>query len=361
MRLKNNLINKYKIILFIFLNYLLYQNNIIIYRQERKVRNRIGIVGQRSGTNIGNNLVKYSIYILLKSFGFKPVIIVKKSKKNIYFLKKYIDIEEITDFNQLKEYNYDLLMVNSDQTWNYKMKNFLDIGFLAFSKNWNIPKFVYGASIGNNNWNPSKETLNTAKHLLQKFSDVSVREYGSIDLIHKKLGIKPKIVLDPTFLLDKSIYLNLINNFEMNLDSNENYFCTYILDKKEIILNFVQEASSYLHYKILDIRRDVDEYIEKFIYSINICKSILTDSFHGTVFSIIFGKPFITFINSKRGSDRFFTLNKIFNLNERIVFPKVFEKSDANLLKINPVINKAKFIKLRIQSIKYLKKNLGMI
>ena len=34
-----------------------------------------------------------------------------------------------------------------------------------------------------------------------------------------------------------------------------------MLDKKEIILNFVQEASSYLHYKILDIRRDVDEYI----------------------------------------------------------------------------------------------------
>ena len=93
MHLKNNLINKYKIILFLFLNYLLYQNNIIIYRQERKVRNRIGIVGQRSGTNIGNNLVKYSIYILLKSFGFKPVIIVKKSKKNtliyIFFEKIY--------------------------------------------------------------------------------------------------------------------------------------------------------------------------------------------------------------------------------------------------------------------------------
>ncbi len=143
-------------------------------------------------------------------------------------MRKYIDLEEIIDFNQLKEYNYDLLMVNSDQTWNYKMKNFLDIGFLAFSKHWNIPKFVYGASIGNKNWNPSKETLNTAKHLLQKLSDISVREYGSIDLIHKKLGIKPKIVLDPTFLLNKSIYLNLINNFEMDLDSNENYFCTYI-------------------------------------------------------------------------------------------------------------------------------------
>ena len=136
-------------------------------------------------------------------------------------MKRYIDIEEIADFNQLKEYNYDLLMVNSDQTWNYKMKNFLDIGFLAFSKN----------------WNPSKETLNTAKHLLQKFSDVSVREYGSIDLIHKKLGIKPKIVLDPTFLLDKSIYLNLINNFEMDLDSNENYFCTYIVIEFLILIN----------------------------------------------------------------------------------------------------------------------------
>ena len=57
-------------------------------------------------------------------------------------------------------------MVNSDQTWNYKMKNFLDIGFLAFSKNWNIPKFVYGASLGYDYWKYSKKFDNIVKHLL---------------------------------------------------------------------------------------------------------------------------------------------------------------------------------------------------
>ena len=361
MHLKNKLINKSIIILLLFLNYLLYQRNIIISIQERKSKNRIGIIGQRSSTNIGNNLLKYSIYILLKSFGFKPVIIALKTKKNIYFVRKYIDIKEITNFNELKEYNYDILMVNSDQTWNYKRKYFLEIGFLSFSKNWNIPKFVYGASLGNNIWQPSNKTIKSAKYLIKKFSDISVREYCSIDLIHKKLGRKPKIVLDPTFLLDKNVYLDLLSNFKMNLDLNENYFCTYILDKNKTIIDFARKASQYLNYKILYISRYVDEYVEKFIYSINICKSVLTDSYHGTVFSIIFDKPFITFINANRGIDRFFTLNKIFNLNERIIFPREFKKSDIDILKNNPIINKNKFLDLRNQSINYLKKNLGII
>jgi len=202
---------------------------IIISRQKNTNKKRIGIVGFPSDNNIGNNLVKYSIYILLKSYGFKPVLIVRKSKKNIYFLRKYINITEIIDFGELKESDYDILMVNSDQTWNYKIPYLLNIGFLSFAKNWNIPKFVYGASLAYDEWKPPKSILNSAKDLVKKFSDISVREYGSIDKIYQKLGIKPKFVLDPTFLLDKSDYLKLIKNFEYNIDLREKYFCIYIL------------------------------------------------------------------------------------------------------------------------------------
>ena len=230
-------LNYYKIVLFLVLNYLFYQNNLIISRQNSKNKKRIGIIGFPSDNNIGNNLVKYSIYILLKSYGFKPVLIVQKSKKDIYFLRKYIKITEIIDYNELKEYDYDMLMVNSDQTWNYKIPNLLNIGFLYFAKDWNIPKFVYAASLGYDEWKPSKAKLNSAKDLVKKFSDISVREYGSIDRIYKKLGVKPKFVLDPTFLLDKSDYLKLINDFEFNIDLREKYFCIYILDKKEIIFS----------------------------------------------------------------------------------------------------------------------------
>ena len=361
MNLKYYTLNYYKIVLFLVLNYLFYQNNLIISRQNSKNKKRIGIIGFPSDNNIGNNLVKYSIYILLKSYGFKPVLIVQKSKKDIYFLRKYIKITEIIDYNELKEYDYDMLMVNSDQTWNYKIPNLLNIGFLYFAKDWNIPKFVYAASLGYDEWKPSKAKLNSAKDLVKKFSDISVREYGSIDRIYKKLGVKPKFVLDPTFLLDKSDYLKLINDFEFNIDLREKYFCIYILDKKEIIENFVQEANLYLNYKILNISCEVSKYIEKFIYSINICKSVFTDSFHGTVFSMIFDKPFITFINSRRGIERFFSLNKTFDLKERIVFPKAFEKSDVDILKSNPnIINKEKFLILKSQSYEYLKKNLGI-
>ena len=76
---------------------------------------------------------------------------------------------------------------------------------------------------------------------------------------------------------------------------------------------------------------------------------------------MIFDKPFITFINSRRGIERFFSLNKTFDLKERIVFPKAFEKSDVDILKSNPnIINKEKFLILKSQSYEYLKKNLGI-
>ena len=60
---------------------------------------------------------------------------------------------------------------------------------------------------------------------------------------------------------------------------------------------------------------------------------MITDSYHGSIFSIIFKKPFITYLNKGRGNDRFFSLIKIFNLGQRIVDKNNFRKVNINLLK----------------------------
>jgi exopolysaccharide biosynthesis predicted pyruvyltransferase EpsI len=60
---------------------------------------------------------------------------------------------------------------------------------------------------------------------------------------------------------------------------------------------------------------------------------VITDSYHGSIFSIIFKKPFIAYLNKGRGNDRFFSLIKIFNLGQRIVDKNNFRKVNINLLK----------------------------
>ena len=300
--------------------------------------------------------------ILLKNYGFEPIMIsLYKNKSNLYFLKKYLKFKIIKNsFSEIKQKEFDILMVNSDQTWN-KYKFFLDIGFLKFAEKWKIPKFVYGASLGHDFWQFPKKFDIQAKKLLKKFTGISVRERGAVDLVKKHLGIKPLFVLDPTFLINKSYYLELIKNFKKNNNLNNKYICVYQLDKNNIISDFIKYASKQLNYQIYRIKAYGKNYIENFIYGFNICKAVITDSFHGTVFSIIFNKPFISFINTRRGRGRFFSLNETFKIKDRIIFPNNGTKININLLTIPLNINKENLNILKNISINYLKKNLGII
>ena len=298
--------------------------------------------------------------MFLKNQGFNPTLIVMKNHINKIFLNRYLNVEEINDYSQIKKDKYDLLLADSDQLWNYQFKYLLKIGFLSFAKNWTIPKFVYAASLGHDIWNVSQEVLNSARVLVTKLSGISVREYNSVKLIENYLGVKPYLVLDPTFLIDKNDYLNLTKNIEFNLNLNENYICSYILDKTKIKSEFIQKAASYLKYKIINIGWSNNNCIEYFIFSINRCKAILTDSYHGTVFSIIFNKPFITFINTFRGRARFASLNQTFNLKNRFIYPKEFNIKDIDILKNELNIDRKEFNLLKKQSFQFLEQNLGV-
>ena len=162
-------------------------------------------------------------------------------------------------------------------------------------------------------------------------------------------------------LLNKKDYLKIIKNYKPNIDLRKKYLCIYVLDKSKILNDFIEKANLELKYNIINITLSENDYIEKFLFSVNICSSMITDSYHGTIFSIIFGTPFMAFINAKRGNARFFSLNEIFDLQDRIVFHKNFNNSDIDILRNFPKINMTKFHLLKEQSILFLKKNLGLI
>lgn len=343
----------------IILCFILLFSFIIIIKTTKK---KIGVVGLFHDNNAGNILVKFSMYIKLKEFGFDPII-VALSPKNINFLKKHLKLKMIkTNFFELSEKDYDILMVNSDQTWNLfdNEDKTLNVGYLKFAENWTIPRFVYGASLGVNFWRFSRKFDIIARRLLKKFSGISVREKGAIKIVKKHLGIHPELVLDPTLIIDKNYYLDLIKNFKINFNIKKKYLCIYQLDRNILLEKLVRDVSHSFNYKVYRINLFKEKFIEDFIYCIKNSNAVITDSFHGTIFSIIFKKPFITYINKYRGNGRFISLIKIFNLGQRIVDKNNFTKVNINLLKTPLNINQTLLNYLKNKSINFLKKNLNI-
>lgn len=326
----------------------------VFYNYKRLLKKKkIGIISVRSEVNIGNNLVKYSISQKLKELGFIPYIIGTLRKgSNVTFLNESTNLIIIKkNFSEIKYNEYDILMVNSDQTWNKYDNNFYDYGFLKFAENWTIPRFAYGASYGDK-WVLNKEDELIAKNLLKKFIGISVRERSAIEILQKKLNINAIHVLDPTLLLNKKDYLKLINNYKSNISINENYIFSYIISPTEIKLNIVKEIALRLNYNVYFVLLEKNSSIQKFIYLISNCKAVITNSYHGTIFSIIFNKPFIVFGNPK--AKRFESLDAIFNIKSRFI--NAHKIPDLSLLKSPLKINKILLNSLKKNSLIFLKK-----
>ena len=235
-------------------------------------------------------------------------------------------------------------MVNSDQTWRkwyYDYKHFYDIAFLKFAEKWDKIKFVYGISLGRNVWEYNKSDEAIAKYLLKDFKSISVREKGAINLIKEHLGITPYFVLDPTLIIDKQYYLNLIKNYKPKIHINDSYIFIYIVADLMKIHSFIKEINSIYKYKIYWVKDNILD----FIYGIYYSKAIITDSFHDTVFSIIFNKPFIAFLYEYTGKERFISLKEIFDIGDRLY--DINSKPKISLLEKPLHINMKKFHSLK--------------
>ena len=279
----------------------------------------------------------------------------KTLSSNLYLI-------ENNTFNILNENNFDYLLVNSDQTWAYnRAAYFYDIGFLKFAKDWKVKKFIYGASIGTDKWKYNKREEEEMKKLLTNFTGISFREIDTLKLVEEHLGLKSLFVLDPTLIIDRQYYFNVIKEYKTNFNYRENYIFIYQLDKNDIINNVIEESKNKLNYKIKKFNFNRKDFIEHFIFCIINCKAVIADSFHGTVFSIIFNKPFISFVNKYRGKGRFDSLKKIFKLDNRIIIPSNNLTINFNLLINKPNVNQTLLNQLRDFSIHYLRKNLDIL
>ena len=343
-------------------------NDSFNFKTCRNKIKRVGVVNYPINLNVGNMLVKYSMFKKLEEMDVNATIIIPTLFNlglNLSFLIETIKSHLLfvsRNFSELNEKDFDYLMVNSDQTWNpfFLGVYFNNVAFLKFAQNWKTKKFIYAASTGGYDDPFRKQDKKLIKSLLSNFTGISFREKVMVKILEDKIGLKSEFVLDPAFLLDKSNYLNIIKNYKSIFDKNDKFIFIYQLDKNYFIEKTIKKANEIYNFKVNKLQLNKSDYIESFIYGINNSQAIITDSFHGTVFSIIFNKPFIAFSNERRGKARFDSLKEIFHLGERIIEPSSYFNINISLL-IEPLnLNITTLKQLKTFSFNYLKRNLDM-
>lgn len=220
---------------------------------------------------------------------------------------------------------YDYYCVGSDQVWNTVDKNF----FFA-NVDVNAKRISYAASFGLS-LNDPKLRKEFCKEYVSKFKSISVREEEHVEMVKELTGKECVSVIDPTLLLDEADYLPLLPKEKLRegefifffwLEQNSDPFQAFELVnnlarkyKLPIVHSFLKWPSNMLYS---DGGTMMNEGVENFLWYMKHAKFVVTNSFHGTIFSIIFKKPFYTFVAESIRS-RIDTLVGKLGIGDRVV------------------------------------------
>jgi hypothetical protein len=254
------------------------------------------------------------------------------------FRDRHITLSERIDSEQaLRAYYrknfFDVFVVGSDQVWRPRYSPGLTNYFLDFLDDIDCPalRMSYAASFGVDNWEFSPEETARCRDLLGRFDAVSVREQSGVELCERHLGRRPECTPDPTFLLGREEYEALIDSSPG--PSNQGKVLSYLLDTqaaKQQIVHKVVAGLGKGHFTFkpqklhLEVRSDNFEEcrypgVGAWLKGFRDASFVVTDSFHGTVFAILFNKPFISLGNRTRGLSRFRSLLSQLGLQDRLV------------------------------------------
>lgn len=266
------------------------------------------------------------------------------------FINKYIKRRIVDSFSDLKESDFDAIVVGSDQIWRPKYFPHIEHVFLDFAKDWNIRRIAYAASLGTDEWEYNFKQTSECGRLLRMFDAVSVREDSGVDLCKRYFGVNAQHVLDPTMLLAKEDYIKLFEAANTP-KSNGNLLC-YILDETEektSLIKSIAAEKGLIPFNVKSISDDINSPLsdriqpplEQWLRGFYDAEFVITDSFHACVFSIIFNKPFIVIGNVNRGLSRFKSLLTMFGLETGIItsVTDIVSSSCIDWNRVNKILN----------------------
>lgn len=232
---------------------------------------------------------------------------------------------------RLQNKGFDAYIVGADQVWRPLYAGDIKQYFFDFLHDKKTKRISYAASFGVDYQEYSIPAASICGRLLEQFDAVSVREKSAIKLIESIYGWKckePQLVLDPTLLLSANDYINTLH---LQRKFKTAFINMYVLDDNQYAI----PLGNYLSINFnLDIYQSPspDIFFENEIHECDALPSptewltrilyadwVLTDSFHGCVFSILFHRPFIVLGNPERGLSRINNLLEMFGLENRLV------------------------------------------
>lgn len=221
----------------------------------------------------------------------------KFEKSNLIVTEKvYNSYEKYPELNE----KYKGFLVGSDQVFRTEWVS--DDWFLRFCNEKKI-RVAVSASFGIDELTCSDERKKRISQYLHKFSAISVRENSGVELCKKEFDIDAECVLDPVFLVDFNEYERLIDKSEV--DVTEEYIFCYIRDMNHAIEQMIERISDK-NLKVIYVNEAME--IEDFLKYCKNSKMVITDSYHGLCFSVIYKKDYICLVNKKRGSTRFYSI-----------------------------------------------------
>ncbi|WP_066376535.1 MULTISPECIES: polysaccharide pyruvyl transferase family protein [unclassified Anabaena] len=308
---------------------------------------KIGIITYHHAINYGANLQAYALWKTLKNqnhdveiIDYRPFKAIKqyffgssfishliKAPKVEKFLNTQIKLGKPTTYSRTNLpkqcQDYDVLITGSDEVWNINsFRGFDPSYFLDFSSQEGIKKISYAASFG------STTTLGIHQEeiskLLGQFSAISVRDLNSLKLVTEEGKCQAQQVLDPTFILGD--YSEIMSDIKYD----KKYLLIYgnVLNPQEADLikalakrNGLEILSVGCNNKIAD-KNLVTVSVSDWLGYYNRASYVVTSFYHGTIFAILFGKPF-TFLSRANKSIKVNDLLKSIGLENRIFAPSV--------------------------------------
>ena len=256
----------------------------------------------------------------------------KKKARFNEFLQKNVQLTKTVNKHTIEKFSdtYDCYITGSDQVWNYSCTGNDSVFFLDFVLD-NSKKRSYAASVGD--YKISDENKEAIRKYLSGFSTISVREKSSISIVESILGINGLCHqhLDPTLLVNRMDWEKMIANVS-RLHKN-NYILIYFMAQNDTIvretMTLAQNIKRENDFDIVVIGGSLHKgkdgifYFnayspEEFIALFRDASCVITNSFHGTAFSIIFNKDFYSYVKDVNRSGRVFDLLSAIGLQKRL-------------------------------------------
>lgn len=286
---------------------------------------------------------KIAVEILLKIpfHNFKNIksrhMLLEERKKRRAFHRTFINeeifkiSESLYTKNDLEKFvekeKFDAVIVGSDQVWRKEYINdiYYKSYFLDFVNGINTKKIAYASSFGKDYWE-GKSDIEEVSMCIKDFDSISTRELSGVEICKDTFGFEnAEQTLDPTLLMSREFYYEIISKYSALDNITKAELLSYVLDesegKKEII-NYIKKKfnlQNVNHLKGYNYTNKIYT-VPEWLASFSVADFVITDSFHGMVFSIIFEKNFIVIGNHNRGLERFSSLLNLVGLEDRLIF-----------------------------------------